>query len=155
MPEQFANKIATLKRHYTPFGTFGELSFRDITLKTIERPWRDNKPLISCVPEGVYELDPHISSKPFIGNTWALVNHSLGVYHFDNPEAKRTAILLHIANRTTQLEGCIGVGKSFGASVDATGAYLWGVWNSTDAMAELRKAFSGQAVLLDIRSALQ
>lgn len=117
-------------------GSFGHLKAGDLELVTVEREWLDNKPGVSCVPEGVYRLERHSSQKKWIGETWALVNHDLGVYHFADPKAIRTAILIHIANHQGQLQGCIGVGSQFGC-VGAYEALTWGVWNSTKSMEKL------------------
>jgi len=70
------------------------------TCYTIERPWLDNKPLISCIPEGEYEVAPFESTK----------------FEKDNPVYQildvpnRTYILIHVANWAYQLQGCIAVG---------------------------------------------
>ena len=146
--------ILYLTRHGSipGIGTFGTLKAGDLILKTVEREWLDNKAGLSCVPEGVYELDPHASNKKWIGNTWALVNHDLGVYHWPNTNAKRYAILIHVANHQGQLEGCIGVGSKYGM-VSAYEAATLGVWNSMDSMKRLRSALKGGDHYLDIRSA--
>jgi hypothetical protein len=42
---------------YLPDGTFGELVFPDGTsMFTVERPWKDNTPKESCIPDGIYQL---------------------------------------------------------------------------------------------------
>lgn len=105
---------ATLIRHGSipGMGTFGTLMVGGEILRTVEREWKGNMPGVSCVPAGRYTLEEHDSdSHP---DVWALVNHDLGVYHYADPEAKRTAILIHIANRASELEGCIAPGLKFG-----------------------------------------
>lgn len=94
-------------------GTFGELKLGSIKVSTLEREWLNNAPMVSCVPVGEYTLEHHESK--IHGQTWALVSHDLGVYHFEDVKAKRTAILIHAANRMEELEGCIGVGMYLGA----------------------------------------
>lgn len=105
--------------------TFGELAWADdqVILQTLERPWipvdesPGGHPLTSCVPLGVYALVLH--DTPAHPQTWALVNHELGVYHEpgDIPAGAtgRTACLIHSANVVGQLAGCIGVGLTRGA----------------------------------------
>lgn len=100
--------------------TFGTLHWADdqIVLQTLERPWvpwdsgPGGHPLISCVPEGTYDLVLH--DTPEHPQTWALSNPALGVYHEpgDVPAGAmgRTACLIHSANLVEQLAGCIGVG---------------------------------------------
>jgi len=52
-------------------------------------------------------------------------NEDLGVYHYEAPEAIRTAILFHIANWQKNVRGCIGLGFGLGGS--------WNVTDSADA----------------------
>ena len=129
--------LKLLRYGSTPRGTFGELTVGNHVLQTVERPYLGNAPRISAVPAGRYTLEPHHSDKH--GDTWALVNHALGVYHEPDPAAKRFAILIHIANQMHELEGCIGVGKTLGVvRSDETGDLEWAVMSSVSAMALLR-----------------
>jgi hypothetical protein len=103
--------------------TFGTISWSDdqVELQTLERPWipapdgsPGGHPDTSCVPVGVYQLVLHDTPKH--PQTWALVNHDLGVWHDPNmvpDELKghvRAECLIHSANLVHQLKGCIGVG---------------------------------------------
>lgn len=119
----------------TKLGTFGVLVVGSQTYKTVERPYLDNKPFVSCVPPGKYTLENHSSRK--FGETYALVNHELGVYHYDAPNAKRTAILIHSANFPRQLHGCIGLGKGLGFIQDQLA-----VVNSRQATGEVLRRLS-------------
>ncbi len=71
------------------------------TLTTIELPWRDNKPLVSCIPHGDYEV------------AWGYGAH-LGEALELLAVPDRTGIFIHVANFASELLGCIGVGLSFG-----------------------------------------
>ena len=113
-------------RGYTDQGTFGRWYSDDgaFICYSLEKPWADNMPFDSCVPEGTYGLVDYDSPK--FGETFALVNHDLdvGVYAGD---AKRYAILLHKANWASQLHGCIAPGTILSAlggkwSVSSSGA---------------------------------
>ena len=44
-------------------GTLGTLIAGDLTISTIEPPWRDNRRNRSCIPAGVYEVVPHLSPR--------------------------------------------------------------------------------------------
>ena len=44
-------------------GTFGVIIFHNQYLYTGELPWKDNKPNISCIPTGSYEVRVRISPK--------------------------------------------------------------------------------------------
>lgn len=94
----------------TDYGTFGVLTFADKSLYTVEKPWQNNTPEISCVPSGEYVLEPHESGK--YGQVLCLVNNK-GVTHFKQPESKRFACLIHIANYERDVTGCIGLGDQY------------------------------------------
>lgn len=113
-------------------GTFGQLVVQDWSCVTVERPWQNNEPDTSCIPPGRYQLEPHSSTAH--PDTWALVNHELGVYHYADPQAKRFAILIHPANYMQDVQGCIGPGKSFAAN-----GGRWMVTHSRSTMGELRR----------------
>lgn len=75
----------------------------------MERLWANNEPRVSCVPAGRYQLVPWESKKfprarALVGNGVALVP-GLGV--------KRSAILIHAANRPEQIMGCIALGLDY------------------------------------------
>jgi len=86
----------------TPFGTFGTL----LTDKghpliiTLENPWRNNEPFVSCIPVGTYAFNRHLSPK--FGETFIVE----GV-----PE--RTNILVHRGNQHSDTSGCILTGEGF------------------------------------------
>jgi uncharacterized protein DUF5675 len=74
-------------------------------LFSIEPPWKDNEPDISCVPAGIYTLMPYNS--PTHGPTWYLQNADDTI---GGAGALRTYCELHSANWARQLEGCIAFG---------------------------------------------
>lgn len=101
--------------------TQGSLVLPDGTvLHTLELPWLaaaaspGGRPDVSCVPPGVYQLKRHDTVKH--PKSFALVNPELGVIHEPDPAYPyaRTACLIHVANRTRDLEGCIGIGEGCG-----------------------------------------
>ena len=94
----------TLERFcYAEAGTFGRVVLPDgQAFYTVERPWLSNRSLVSCIPEGRYGL--------------ALDYFNRGRYEAplirDVPG--RSRILVHVANWPEDLNGCIGLGTSFG-----------------------------------------
>lgn len=44
-------------------GTFGFLIFGGEHIHTLELPWRNNQPNISCIPRGTYEMRMRVSPK--------------------------------------------------------------------------------------------
>ncbi len=88
----------TLTRHsYHPAATLGMLRAGDLSLHTIERPWRRNERRVSCIPEGTYPLRPYNSPK--FQNCFQVC---------DVPG--RDYILIHAGNTADDVEGCIAVG---------------------------------------------
>lgn len=85
-----------LFRTYYPEGTNGKLHHGGAEIcETIELPWRNNKRMISCIPEGRYRLVRRMHHKH--GDQLALIS-----------VPNREAILIHPANfAMTELQGCI------------------------------------------------
>lgn len=107
-----------------PDCTLGVLVIGDHEFQTIERPWVPHAAApcgtkgVSCIPPGKYQLFRHdTEAHP---HTFALVNPSLWVYHFEDdvpPEQKgyaRTTVLIHAANFASELRGCIAPGMARG-----------------------------------------
>jgi hypothetical protein len=127
----------TLQRLVSVGCTSGRLSGDAVLLHTLELPWVPEDgfpgglPDKSCVPAGVYDLVLHDTPKH--PRSFALVNPDLGVIHEPDPAFPnaRVGCLIHIANVTAELEGCIGVGLS------AVGCTLY---SSAEAYAQFQAA---------------
>lgn len=121
-----------LKRFaYTPIGTFGTLYVDGQYLcLTVERPWRDNQPNVSCIPEGQHTMRKRTSN---------VVGRSSGGRFTEGWEIcdviERTFIMFHVANTMDDLEGCVGVGSTLG-SVKGR----WAVLNSRDTFIKFMEA---------------
>lgn len=85
-----------ITRTYHPAGTNGRLFINGKPAGfTIELPWRNNQPQVSCIPEGRYLLVKRVSEK---------LHEHLLVTGVPN----RDLILIHKANNAlAQLKGCI------------------------------------------------
>jgi hypothetical protein len=103
-------RTATLTRiDSSPLGTFGWFRDRDLQFRSLELPWHDNAPRISCIPPGTYLCRWHQS--PSKG--W--------VYRLDGT-APRSEILIHVGNWAgdvdhgfrTDSNGCILLGLTRG-----------------------------------------
>lgn len=136
---------AQLVRKYHRDATLGELSFylsvEDVkngpvaTVKTLELPWKDNRQSISCIPEGVYLVKKRWSDR-----------HRDHFHILDVPG--REWILIHIANFTRELQGCIAPGMSH-ADIDQDG--IMDVVSSRKAMGVIHR-FGGDGFTLKIMS---
>ena|SRR3990167_978716 len=96
-------KILVLKRmSMTPDGTYGVMldEGKIPFCVTLELPWKDNKPEVSCIPKGEYQIKKIISPK--YGNVFQVMN-----------VPNRSNILIHKGNFTTDVLGCILLGEYF------------------------------------------
>jgi hypothetical protein len=107
----------------TPHGVFGHLQVFSGRTEifgcfTVERPWVNNLPNVSCIPAGAYrtKLQDHVKEDGTSYKALELLN----VIDRDNIE-------IHIANTMDDLKGCIGVGSELGWVKNR-----WAVTNSTE-----------------------
>lgn len=137
-------KTLTLYRRYFSHGTLSTLhDHNNLELCCIvECPQKNNEPNISCIPEGTYNLSPHKSPK--FGNCYALDAPSLGVTRYG--PSLRTHILIHVANRPSELKGCLAPGSDFGTLNGE-----WAVMNSRLAFNSIMKYLNGENAFLIIR----
>ena len=121
--------IAYLDRDYSPEGTAGRLSYNGLTLYTVEPPWLNNSPNISCIPEGIYVVSKYNSER--FPDVWEVKD-----------VAGRTYILFHAGNKPGDVEGCIAVGLTKGNR-----SPLW-VERSRNALDQMRETFPDNFVLV-------
>ena len=98
-------ELSTQHRHVADrsAGTYGIIQVDGWRCWTSEPVWQGNERFFSCIPEGVYALEPHNGSK--YSGTYAVVGN--GVTHFEEPGSVRYSIVLHAAHSPIQLQGCI------------------------------------------------
>lgn len=72
----------------------------DELCKILELPWKDNKKGVSCIPAGKYRVIRH--NAPSKGPSFWIQN-----------VPKRSEILIHVANHTSELRGCLAPGERF------------------------------------------
>lgn len=134
--------LYTLTRLETAdWGTRGRLEGPGLSVATIELPWRNNLPDVSCILAGDYTATDRWSQK-----------HGRNLYHLE-PVLGHTNIELHRANwggdRSKGLKcdllGCVGLGL-----VAATIEGQPGVAQSTAALAALYAATGGRPFRLRI-----
>ncbi len=108
--------------------TLGQLELMEVEgatkFWTIENPWQDNEPDVSCIPEGSYAMERY-DSPSHGANTWQLVD-----------VLNRTYIQIHVANYASNVLGCIGLGTGVMSNLD-------GVSNSRNAIDLLYRITDG------------
>jgi len=115
---------------YHPEGTLGVLLASVGHFYTVEKPWEDNTPFKSCIPEGEYPMNWERSPK--FGMCWHV-----------NDVPNRTHILIHAGNTARDVVGCVAVGRSLlGDTI--------GVSESRKAMAELEGITTGGEWTLNV-----
>ena len=101
--------LVNIYRADLPEATIGQLFIDgEFCCFTLERPWRDNKRNVSCVPEGEYDMAPYISQRH--GKTWALVSWCCFANSAHTLAHQRWGILFHPANNVAELQGCVAPG---------------------------------------------
>ncbi len=84
-----------IERSYYDGGTNGSLSYRGEEIcKTIELPWLDNKPFVSCIPEGTYT--------PLLRETY-----KYGMHLWITGIPTRIGVLMHPGTDAQELKGNI------------------------------------------------
>jgi hypothetical protein len=78
---------------------------------TLEEPWLENEPNVSCIPKGTYQCK-RITSQRF-GETFEIVN-----------VPGRSHILFHAGNGPEDTQGCILVGRRFNNNITARPSIL-------------------------------
>lgn len=120
-------------------GVLGEIYHEGkLICKTIERPWVNNRPFVSCIPARTYELEPFARSNG--DEVYCLTNEFGNVVRTKGEmpaNGGRYAILIHEGNWMTDFAGCIGPGKGYANDYDSEGVKRFMVTNSTDATREL------------------
>lgn len=132
--EESKNTAELLRFAFTPMGVFGKLTVGDFTCVTVERPWLNNTPMVSCFPDGDYPLTFRHS------NTVTRITKSRHVATYEILAGQgRTYLLFHPANTMDDLQGCVGVGDRFGFV-----SGKWAVLNSQDTFDKLIAAFGSK-----------
>jgi hypothetical protein len=133
---------------YSGGETEGILTIENLILATIEKPWRNNIPFDSCVPEGEYTLEPF--TRPNGDEVYRFYNPELDVYQDEDDLAKlseneRYLCLIHSGNFERHVVGCIAPGLERGVLFDAKeNKQSLAVTNSRNAMSSLKEILGNQ-----------
>lgn len=99
-------KLILTRRSQSQDPTFGEITYNDKHIcYTLELPWHENKPRVSCIPSGEYECEPLLDHKTSYG---VFFQESFRV----NNVPGRSGILIHPGNFLSDTHGCILVGET-------------------------------------------
>jgi hypothetical protein len=125
---------ATLKREYLDLATLGTLHVTDEPICSIlELPWKDNAVNESCIPEGMYIVEPYESPK-------------FGKCFIVKDVKGRTYILIHKGNYVHDTDGCLlpGLEGLIIEGLDEKYNIINGAWvrHSAKAMALLFEKFT-------------
>ncbi len=111
---------------YSPFGVFGKIMIPEFECYTVERPWLNNKPRESCIPEGVYDIELGFYNRG-----------GYPAYEILNVPG-RSLIKIHVGNTIDDVVGCVAPGKSLGFM-----ERKWAVSSSKKAFGEFMSAMAG------------
>lgn len=125
-------------------GTFGRIVGPGITLFTGELPWRENRPSISCIPEGRYRV------------LWTWSPRFRRFMYLIDGVVARSGIRKHPANLMgdaalgykSQLNGCIALGERLGWLDGQKAALL-----SAPAVRRFEEAMNHRPFILEVRHA--
>lgn len=138
-------RIVLMREASTDDGTFGKVTLPDGTsFESLELPWRENKPMVSCIPEGTYVCQSKTSQK--FGDVYELK---------DVPG--RAGILIHAGNaagdesrgRRSDVRGCILLGKSRSSEGKQKT-----IAQSREAVREFNDKLAGRPFTLVVRNAI-
>lgn len=127
-------KITLTRIKYADHSTLGVLDLGKEKLYTLERPWINNQPNISCIPDGFYTFKPHSGTR--FKNVWEVEN-----------VPNRSYILFHAGNTAKDTEGCVLVGE--GLHHDEKGAYII---NSEKALEAMRSILGSNGGIIEVKS---
>lgn len=116
-------------------GTFGKLTAAGWSFwcYTVEKPWKDNLPYVSCIPEGLYSCE-----------VWDSEKFPISYIVKDVPD--RSYILIHPGNIVDDVVGCIAPGMRLGTLGESEA-----VLDSRKAMEKLRELQGREPFKLLIR----
>jgi hypothetical protein len=107
--EMNPNIITIVRKEFSDQGTKGVLITSESHCFTLELPWRENRPNVSCIPSGTYYVEMRRSPR-------------LGKHYWIKDVQDRSWVLIHSGNLAGDIEkgyishvqGCILLGSKYG-----------------------------------------
>jgi hypothetical protein len=128
--------VVTLKRAYSDDKQqLGDLSIDGFKCKTMELSYKNNAKNISAIPKGIYTCKWTFSPR-FMRYTYEVMK-----------VPNRTGIRIHSVSWFYSLQGCIGLGKSYG---DLNGDKHADLIDSRKTIAEFEKFMNKKDFILEI-----
>ena len=118
--------------------TFGMLIYRSFRRATVELPWHDDKPNISCISLGLHQCFYAWSPR-----------HGRDVYHVLDP--RRSGVEIDIANWSSELRGCMALGRKV-VRFNGRPGRTWGVCNSGSSRRAFHRIMRGRPFVMRIRN---
>lgn len=129
-------KVTLTRSQYLNDAIIGDLVAGEFSCKTLELPYRNNEPMISAIPEGIYSVGLTLSPR-------------LKKMHYRLSGVQgRDGILIHAGNTAADINGCILVGN---AVTEQRGGITF-LMNSRKTLAALVDHMKGEPFTLIVRS---
>ena len=113
--------IKLMRDNKSKEGTHGTFELGGRIWHSMEREDLGNAPFKSCIPQGTYDLIPHVSRK--YGHCYIMVNEDLNVYPYENspgrPDSGRyLCLFVHRGNYAHNFVGCVGASHGYDIEKD-------------------------------------
>jgi len=96
-------RVILVRNNQSDLGSFGKVFIEGVYFcYSCEDAWKDNKPNISCIPTGIYQVEMTYSNR--------FKRHMYQIMNVPN----RFGIRIHSGNTPQDVEGCILLGKNLG-----------------------------------------
>lgn len=118
---------------YSYHGVFSHLLVNDFRCFTLENPWADNQPNVSCIPAGIYTMRLGMYNKPKV---------PYAAYELQAVPG-RSLIKIHVGNTMDDVLGCLVTGRRLGWVKKPGKPARWAVTSSKLAFNAFMKAMGG------------
>jgi uncharacterized protein DUF5675 len=129
-------KVTLTRSQYLHDAIIGDLAAGEFSCKTLELPYRNNEPMISAIPEGIYSVGMALSPR------------FKKLYYRLSGVQGREGVLIHAGNTASDINGCILLGN---AVTEQPGGITF-LMNSRKTLAAFVDHMKGEPFTLIVRS---